>query len=120
MFISEQSNITIISTIVFLWALNLPDSSNFKLCLYSSDIQVNFIKLIEALNLSNIPSKYHKFTDIFSKTKAEVLAPYHFYDLQINLKESAHSLVGLIYSFSTSKQEALKKFIEKNLNMGFI
>jgi len=84
------------------------------------DIQANSAKLAEAPDLSNVPSKYHKFANVFSKTKAEVLAPYHYYDLKINLEEGAQPLVGPIYSFSASKQEALKKFIEKNLNMGFI
>jgi len=42
------------------------------------------------------------------------------YDLKINLEESAQPLVGSIYSLSASEQEALKEFIEENLNMGFI
>jgi len=61
------------------------------------DIQANFTKLAETLDLSNVSSKYYEFADVFSKTKAEVLTPHHSY-----------------------KQEALKKFIEKNLNIGFI
>jgi len=84
------------------------------------DIQANSAKLAEAPDLSNVPSKYHKFANVFSKTKAEVLAPYRYYDLKINLEEGAQPLVSPIYSFSASEQEALKKFIEKNLNMGFI
>jgi len=48
-----------------------------------------FCKLAEAPDLSNVLSKYHKVTDIFSKTKAEVLTPHHPYDLQINLEEGA-------------------------------
>jgi len=71
--------------------------------------------LVESvLNLSNIPSKYYEFTDIFSKLKAEALIPYCLYDLKINLKENVQSSVGTIYSLSASKQEALKEFIEKN------
>jgi len=86
------------------------------------DIQANSTKLAEAPDLSNVPSEYHEFTNVFSKTKAkaEVLTPYHPYDLKINLEEGAQSLVGSIYSLSASEQEALKKFIEKNLNMGLI
>jgi len=62
-------------------------SSNFKLYLYSLDIQADSAKLAEAPDLSNVPSKYHEFADIFSKTKAEVLTPHHSYDLKINLEE---------------------------------
>ena len=84
------------------------------------DIQTNSTKLTEASDLSNIPSQYYEFTNIYSKTKAEVLIPHCSYDLKINLEEGAQPLVGPIYSLLASKQEALKEFIEKNLNMGFI
>ena len=118
--ISKQSNIVIIGAVAFLHVSKLSDSSNFELCLYSSDIQANFTKLVEAPNLSNVSSKYYKFADVFSKTKAKVLVSHYSYDLQINLEEGAQSLVGLIYSLSASKQEILKEFIEENLNMDFI
>ena len=117
---SKQPNITIISVAAFLRASKLLGSHNFELCLCSLDIQANSAKLAETPDLSNVPSKYHKFADVFSKTKAEVLTPYYPYDLKINLEEGAQPLVGPIYSLSTSKQEALKKFIEENLNMDFI
>ena len=100
--------------------LKLLGSHNFELYLHSSDIQANFAKLAEAPNLSNVPSEYYEFADVFSKTKAEVLTSHHPYDLKINLEEGAQPPVGPIYSLSVSEQEALKEFIEKNLNMGFI
>jgi len=98
----------------------LPGSHNFELCLCSSDIQANSTKLAKTPDLSNVPSEYHKFADIFSKTKAEVFAPHRPYDLKINLEEGAQPPVGPIYSLSASEQKALKKFIEENLNTGFI
>jgi len=93
---------------------------NFELYLYSSDIQANSAKLAETPDFSNVPSKYHEFADIFSKTKAETLPPHCFYDLKINLEEGAQPPVGSIYSLSASEQESLKEFIEENLNTGFI
>jgi len=75
---------------------------------------------VEAPDLSNVSSKYHEFADIFSKTKAEVLAPHCPYDHKINLEEGAQPLVGPIYSLLESEQETLKEFIEENLNTGFI
>ena len=86
---SEWSNIAIISAAVFLHASKLPGSSNFKLCFYSSDIQANFTKLVEAPDFSNVPSKYHEFTDVFRKTKAEVLTPH------VIRREYGQTLVGL-------------------------
>ena len=117
---SGQSNIAIIGAAAFLHASELPGSHNFKLCLHSLDIQANSTKLAETPDLSNVPSEYHEFANIFSKTKAEILPPHHPYDLKINLEEGAQPPVGLIYSLSASEQEALKDFIEENLNMGFI
>jgi len=115
----EQPNITIIGAVAFLCISKLPNSSNFELCLYSLNIQANSAKLAEAPDLSNVPSEYHKFANVFSKTKAEVLTPHHPYNLKINL-EGAQPPVGPIYSFLASEQKALKEFIEENLNMGFI
>jgi len=103
-----------------LHASKLPGSYNFKLCLHSSDIQANSAKLAETPDLSNVPSEYHKFADVFSKTKAENIPPHRPYDLKINLKEGAQPPVGPIYSLSASEQETLKEFIKENLNMGFI
>jgi len=117
---SEQPKIAIISAAAFLCISKLLGSSNFELYLCSLDIQADSAKLAEAPDLSNILSKYHEFTNVFSKTKAEVLASHHPYDLKINLEEGAQPPVGPIYSLLTSGQEALKEFIEKNLNMSFI
>ena len=76
------------------------------------DIQANSTKLAEASDLSNVPSEYHEFANVFSKIKAEFLAPYCLYDLKINLEEDAQPLVGPIYFLLASKQETLKEFIE--------
>ena len=40
-------------------------------------------------NLDGVLKKYHDFTDVFSKSKARVLADHHPYDLKITLKEGA-------------------------------
>ena len=86
---SKRPNIIIIGAAAFLHTLKLLGSHNFELHLYSSDIQTNSAKLAEAPDLSNVPSEYHKFADIFSKTKAEALPPHCPYDLKINLEEGA-------------------------------
>ena len=117
---SEQPNIAIIGAVALLCASKLQGSHNFELYLWSSDIQANSAKLAETPDLSNVPSEYHKFADIFSKTKAKVLTPYRPYDLKINLEEGAQPPVSPIYSLSASEQKALKEFIEENLNMDFI
>jgi len=84
------------------------------------DIQANSTKLAEASDLFNVSSKYYEFTNVFSKTKAEVLTPHCSYDFKINLEEGTQPWVGPIYSLLASEQEALKKFIKENLKTGFI
>ena len=108
-----QSNITVIGTAAFLHILKLPGSYNFELCLHSLDIQANSVKLVEASDLFNVPSEYHEFANIFSKTKAEVLTSYYSYNLKINLEEGAQPLVGPIYFFLASEQEFLKESLRK-------
>ena len=100
---SERPNIAIIGVAVFLYTSKLPGSNNFKLHLHSSDIQANSAKLAETPDLSKVPSKYHKFANVFNKTKAEVLPPYHPYNLKINLEEGAQPSVSPIYSLSASE-----------------
>jgi len=95
-------------------------SSKFQLCFHSLDIQANSTKLAETPDLSNVPSKYYEFTDIFSKTKARVLAPHYSYDFQINLEEGTQPPVCPIYSLSASKKKTLKEFIQVFLNTSFI
>jgi len=117
---SGRPNIAIIGAAAFLHTSKLLGSHNFELCLCFSDIQANSAKLAETPDLSNVPSEYHKFADVFSKTKAEILPSHHPYNLKINLEEGAQPPVGPIYSLSASEQEAFKEFIEENLNTGFI
>ena len=64
--------------------------------------------------------KYYKFADIFSKAKAETLASYYLYNIQIKLKNEKNLSIRTIYSLSTTKQEVLKEFISRNLNTRFI
>ena len=90
----------IIGATAFLHTSKLPDFHNFELCLHFLDIQANSAKLAEAPDLSNVPSEYYEFADIFSKTKAEVLTPHYLYDFKINLEECAQPLVSSIFSFS--------------------
>ena len=117
---SEWSNTAIISIVTFLHISKILGSNKFQLCFCFSNIQTNFAKLVETPDLSNIPPKYYEFTNIFSKTKAEVLIPHHSYNLQINLEEDAQLLIGPIYSLLVSEQETLKEFIEENLNIDLI
>ena len=83
-------------------------------------MQAKSTTISEKIDLSSIPEEYHKYADVFSKSKAETLAPHRPYDLWIDLEKDSHPPVGTIYSLSKFEQEALKEFIDENLTNGFI
>jgi len=116
---SKQPHIAIISALALLRASRLSSSKTFSLQ-FRSTIQVKSTTISEKIDLSAIPEEYHEYADVFSKFKAETLAPHHPYDLRINLEKDSHLLVGTIYSLSKFEQEALKEFIDENLTNGFI
>ena len=68
----------------------------------------------------HVPEVYHDFADVFSKTRANTLAPHRPYDLKINLKEGTSPPLGPIYSLSVSKLQSLREFIDEHLKIGFI
>ena len=83
-------------------------------------MQAKSTTISEKIDLFSIPEEYYEYTDVFSKTKAETLAPHCSYNLQIDLEKDSHLPVGTIYFVSQFKQKTLKEFIDENLNNGFI
>jgi len=91
--------------------------TTFYLILHSINLAGEVAKITNnPVNLSTIPSEYHKFVDIFSKAKAKILASHYFYNLQIKLKNGEKPSIETIYLLSAIKQEVFKEFICKNLN----
>jgi len=115
----KQSYIAIISMPALLQASHLSGSKTFSLQ-FCSIIQAKSTTISKEIDLSAIPEEYHKYADVFSKSKAETLTPHHPYDLRIDLEKDSHPPVGTIYLLSKFEQEALKEFIDKNLTNGFI
>jgi len=105
--------------LALLWASRLSGSKTFSLQ-FCSTIQAKSTTISEEIDLSAILEEYHEYTDVFSKSKAETLAPHCPYDLQIDLEKDSHPLVETIYLLSKFEQEALKEFINENLTNGFI
>jgi len=102
-----------------LQASRLSGSKTFSLQ-FRSTIQAKSTTISEKIDLSAIPEEYHEYADVFSKSKAETLAPHCPYDLRIDLEKDSHPPVRTIYSLSKFEQEALKEFIDDNLTNGFI
>jgi len=76
----KQPHIAIISMLALLRALRLSGSKTFSLQFHSI-IQAKSTTISKKINLSAIPEEYHEYADVFSKSKAETLAPHHPYNL---------------------------------------
>ena len=72
------------------------------------------------INLDGVPKEYHNFADVFSKSKASILANHCPHDLKITLEDGVSPPLGPIYSLSQEELLALHKFIDKNTATGFI
>jgi hypothetical protein len=75
---------------------------------------------LETPDLSALPPEYHDYADVFSASESEKLAPHRPYDLKINLEDGMALPPGPIYSLSQVELAALREFLDKNLNNGFI
>ena len=72
------------------------------------------------VNMTGVPSDYHDFTNIFSKTCACTPAPHRPYNLKIELEEGTSPPFGPIYSLSQSELKSLWEFLDEHLMMDFI
>ena len=72
---STPSPVSIISAAAFRVAAKLPESQTFTVTLKDLETKAKSI-LVEKVDLLDIPEDYHDFADIFSKGKADTLAPH--------------------------------------------
>lgn len=72
------------------------------------------------LDLPGVPEEYHKFADVFSKTRVNTLPEHRPYNLKIELEDGAVPPLGSIYSLSKLELDTLREYIEENLCSGFI
>jgi len=76
----KRPHIAIISAPALLWASRLSGSKIFAIQ-FSSTVQAKSTTISEKIDLFSIPEEYHEYADVFSKSKAETLAPHRPYDL---------------------------------------
>jgi hypothetical protein len=64
--------------------------------------------------------RYKDYVDVFSKDRAETLAPHRPIDHAIDLEPGFNIPYGRIYNLSEVELKTLKAYIETNLANGFI
>jgi hypothetical protein len=79
-------------------------------------------KTIESGDLASmVPAEFHEFLPLFNKIVADRLPPHRGeYDHKIVLKDGFEPPFGPLYSLSRPELEALKAFLEENLDKHFI
>jgi len=63
-------------------------------------MQAKSTTISKKIDLTSIPEEYHKYANVFSKSKVETLALHRPYDLWIDLEKDSYPPVGTIYSLS--------------------
>ena len=118
---SSKPNISFINAVAFTRACKMEGSQSFQLNLNHPELQARLTKKEDTpVDLSYIPAEYHEYADVFSKKKADTLAPHRPYDLKINLEEGTSPPWGPIYSLSATELQALREFLDEHLPIGFI
>ena len=114
--------ISLIGAAAFLRGCKRPGSQSFRIHLSDPSLSAKSASLsAEVPDLSNIPEEYHDYADVFSKAKADTLAPHRPYDLNINLEEgTSPPPITAMYSLSQSELQTLREFVDENLRIGFI
>ena len=116
----QAPSIEFVSPAAFCRAARLEGSITFSLSTPSQSSKLRGSTTSEPADLDAVPKVYHEFADVFSKSKANILAPHREFDLRIELEEGAHPPLGTLYSLSPTELEALRAFIDEHLATGFI
>ena len=114
--------VSIIGAHAFAMACNHPEAQLFSMSFAarSTELVSTSLTTEQDPDLSLIPPEYHEFADLFSETEAKKLPPHRSYNHQILLEPGTTTPFGTIYPLSPPELKTLQKYIEDNLNKGFI
>jgi transposase InsO family protein len=96
------------------------DMKIFALSLYQINRRLEDLEIEEGGLASLVPKEFHEFLPLFEEAKANKLPPHRPYDHTIPLKEGFEPPFGPLYSLSRPELEAVKVWLEENLEKGFI
>ena len=96
--------ITLINAVAYVCACKLEGSIQFSIQL-RPDGTLRAALDDAVPDLSAVPKEYRDFADVFSKTKASILALHLEYDLKIELEEGATLLPSRLYFLSPVELE---------------
>ena len=120
---SVPPRISLLSAPAFFRAVQLEGSHSFTISLKTDEASGRLVipeKSEPVADLEGVPEKYHHFADVFSKQKADRLAPHRPYDLKIDIEPGTTPPLGPIYPLSQSELAAIREFLDEHLAMGYI
>src|SRR5579859_7206137 len=114
---SQAPSVSIVGVHAFAMLCNQPDTELFVMSYQPSPGSPPTKdpltpSVVEDCDLSGIPSEYHEFADLFSKTESEKPPPHRPYHHTIPLEPGTTPTFGPIYSMSPKELEALKDYCE--------
>ncbi len=74
----------------------------------------------ESVDLSQVPSSYHQFKAVLSKSRATSLPPHNPYDCAVELLPGSCPLRDRIFSLSSPERTAMDTYIKESLAAGII
>ena len=77
-------------------------------------------KKAELTNEELVPEDVHEFLDVFNKNKANQFPESNMWDHKINIKEGFEPKSFKNYNLTLEEQEELNKFLNENLEKGYI
>ncbi|EPZ35101.1 hypothetical protein O9G_005411 [Rozella allomycis CSF55] len=92
------------------------EGKSIKYCSTKQDYVINLVSNI----LSDIPSKYIEFSEVFNEQRANVLPDHRSHDLEINLFEGSNPPFKCMYKCSKNEYDILKSYVKENMDIGFI
>jgi hypothetical protein len=83
-------------------------------------VMIAYIRKINEPGAQKLPPEYSMFARLFDKQEASKLPDHKPWDHRIPIQEGKTPTFGPIYSLSEREREALRDYIQENLDKGFI
>jgi len=111
-----QPSISLINAVAYQRACKAPGAQSFQLTHTALNSWAAHMEPISP-ELSEVPTEYHQFADVFDKQCSSSLPLHHPHDLAIWIEENSLPPLGPIYSLLALELQMLREFIKDNVKI---